>query len=309
MDPPRVMTMAPRHRAAATALPGGSSLEEQPGVRAPSTTITREYLEEKEARTVAARLRRERVGHNAARLLVLVALVGLWHMLAARYDATLLPGPLQTYAGLVRGWKLIWAAGLDTTTEIAFGCAIGMLAGLVLGSLIGQSKVVQGILHPYLILYQAIPKVGLAPMIVLLLGFGILPKLTLAAMTSVFPVLENTIIGVQRVEEDSLRLFQTLGASRMQIYFKLRLVSALPYILRSARAAIVLATVSVVVAEFVAGRIGLGALMMVGYAQLDTPLVFAALAALTLIALAYYFAVVVVEAVVLRCFNLSPPAH
>jgi NitT/TauT family transport system permease protein len=290
------MSVDPKHRAAAD---GG----------APPTTVTREYLEEKEARMVAARLKHERVGHNAARLLVLVALVGLWHILAARYDATLLPSPLQTYAGFVRGWKLIWAGALDTMTEIAIGFAIGMVAGLVLGSLIGQSKVVQGILHPYLILYQAIPKVGLAPIIVLLLGFGILPKLTLAAMTSVFPVLENTIIGVQRVEEDSLRLFQTLGASPLQIYFKLRLVSALPYILRGARVAIVLATVSAVVAEFVAGRIGLGALMMVGYAQVDTPLVFGVLAALTLIAVVYYFAVVLAETLVLRCFNLTPPAH
>jgi NitT/TauT family transport system permease protein len=273
------------------------------------TTVTREYLEEKEVRTVAARLRRERFGHNAARLLVLLALVVLWHVLAARYDVSLLPGPRQTWAALVRGWPLIWAGSLDTTTEIAIGFAIGMLAGMALGSLIGQSKVLQGVLHPYLILYQAIPKVGLAPMIVLLLGFGILPKVVLAAMTSVFPVLENTIVGVQRVEEDSLRLFQALGASPPQVFFKLRLVNALPYILRSARAAIVLATVSVVVAEFVAGRIGLGAVMMMANAQVDTPLVFAALAALTLIAVACYFAVVVAETLALSCFNLTPPAH
>ncbi len=301
--------MDARHRVAATAVLASPSPEALANGGEPRTTVTREYLEDKETRAVAARLRRERTGHNVARLLVLAALVGLWHVLASRHDVTLLPGPLQTYAGLVRGWKLIWAGSLDTMTEIALGFAIGVLAGLVLGSVIGQSKIVQGVLHPYLILYQAIPKIGLAPMIVLLLGFGILPKVTLAAMSALFPVLENTIIGVQRVEEDSLRLFRVLGAGPLQIYFKLRLVNALPYIMTGVRVAIVLATVSVVVAEFVAGRIGLGAVMMTGYAQLDTPMVFGALLVLTLIGLANYFAVFLFETLVLRWFNLAPPTN
>jgi NitT/TauT family transport system permease protein len=146
-------------------------------------------------------------------------------------------------------------------------------------------------------------------MIVLLLGFGILPKVTLAAMSAVFPVLENTILGVQRVDEDSLRLFRGLGATRVQTYLKLRLVNALPQIMTGVRVAVVLATVSVVVAEFVAGRIGLGAVMMVGYAQLDTALVFGALLVLTLVGLAYYFAAVLLETAVLHWFNLVPPAE
>jgi NitT/TauT family transport system permease protein len=178
---------------------------------------------------------------------------------------------------------------------------------VVLGSLIGQSPALQGVLHPFLVLYQAVPKTGLAPMIVLLMGFGILPKVALAAMSAVFPVLENTILGVQRVDEDGLRLFRALGARPLQTYFKLRLLSALPSIMTSLRAAVVLATVSVVVAEFVAGRIGLGAVMMTGYAQLDTPLVFAALMVLTLIGLACYFAVFVLETLVLRWLNLTTP--
>lgn len=175
--------------------------------------ITPEYLEEKETRAVAARVRHERVGHSVARLLVLAAFVGIWQGLSARYDVTLLPSPLQTYAGLTRGWNVISIGAADTVTEIAVGFAIGAASGLILGALIGQSKIVQGVLHPYLILYQAIPKSGLAPMIILLLGFGMMPKITLAAMSTVLPVLENTILGVQRVDEDSLRLFRGLGAN------------------------------------------------------------------------------------------------
>lgn len=276
-----------------------------PSVRA----ITREYLEDKEIRAVAARIRRERIGHNLARLLVLGAFVGIWQGLAALHDVTLLPGPLDTYAGLTRAWNIISSGAVETMVEIALGFAIGGASGIILGSLIGQSAVVQGILHPYLILYQAIPKTGLAPMMVLILGFGLMPKVALAAMTSVFPVLENTIIGVQRVDEDSLRLFRGLGASPLRVFFKLRLISALPYIMTGIRVGVVLATVSVVVAEFVAGRVGLGAVMMVGYAQLDTPLVFGALFVLSLVGLAYYFAALLLEAAVLGWFNLAHPTE
>lgn len=271
------------------------------------SVVTASSLAQREAQDRSARAVRERIGHNAVRVLVLAAFVGLWHAAASQWDASLLPGPAATYDGLMRGWRLIWPAALDTTVEIALGFAIGVAAGVVLGSLIGLSPVLQGVLHPFLVLYQAVPKTGLAPMIVLLLGFGILPKVALAAMSSVFPVLENTILGVQRVDEDGLRLFRALGARPLQTYFKLRLLSALPSIMTSLRAAVVLATVSVVVAEFVAGRIGLGAVMMTGYAQLDTPLVFAALMVLTLIGLTGYFVVFVLETLVLRWLNLTTP--
>ncbi len=270
--------------------------------------ITRRELEEREIRAVRARRRRDLIAHNAARVLVLLAVLLSWHLVAARFDSNLLPGPLQTYAGLVLGWKLISAGAINTLVEISLGFGLGVIGGLLLGSIIGVSKTMQGVLHPFLVLYQAVPKTGLAPMIVLILGFGILPKVVLAAMTAVFPVLENTIIGVERVEDDSLRLFRSLGATPTQIYFKLRLVNALPSIMTGLRGAIVLATVSVVVTEFVAGRIGLGAVMMTGYAQLDTPLVFGALLALTAIGLACYFVVCLIEALVLRWFNLELPA-
>ena len=276
--------------------------------REATPAITRRELEEREIRAVRVRRRRELITHNAARVAVFIAVLVGWHLVAARYDSNLLPGPLQTYAGLVRGWKLISAGAVATLVEIGLGFGLGALGGLVLGSIIGLSKTMQGVLHPFLVLYQAIPKTGLAPMIVLILGFGIMPKVVLAAMTAVFPVLENTIIGVQRVEEDSLRLFRVLGASPAQTYFKLRLVNALPYIMTGLRGAIVLATVSVVVTEFVAGRVGLGAVMMTGYAQLDTPMVFGALVALTAIGLACYFTVCLIETLVLRWFNLELPA-
>ena len=272
-------------------------------------TITREDLIERETRAVTARVRRQHVNHNLARVLVLAAVIAAWQALSTRYDASLLPGPVQTYSGLLRGFGVIADGAIATTIEIALGFAAGAAAGIVLGSLIGVSRIAQAIFHPYLVLYQAIPKTGFAPMIVLLLGFEMLPKIVLAALSAIFPVLENTIIGVQRVDEDNLRLFRALGAGPLQTFFKLRLINALPHVMAGLRAGVVLATVAVVVGEFVAGRIGLGAVMMVGMAQLDTPLVFAALFVLTLVGLGYYFGAVLLEAAVLRWFNLRHQTH
>lgn len=270
--------------------------------------VNLDYLVDKESRAIAATVKRQRVGHALARLLVLVAVIGGWQALAARHDVALLPSPLQTYDGFVRGWSVIADGALATTGEIAIGFAIGAAVGVVLGAALGQSRIAQRICHPYLVLYQAIPKTGFAPMIVLLLGFGMMPKIALAAMSAVFPVLENTIVGVQRIDDDSLRLFQGLGASQLQVFFKLRLINALPSIMTGLRAGVVLATVAVVVAEFVAGRIGLGAVLMLGTAQLDTALVFATLLVLTLVGLAYYFAALLCEVAVLRWFNLAHPS-
>ena len=189
-----------------------------------------------------ARRRRDLIANNGARLFVLFVVLAGWHLVAARYDATLLPGPLQTYAGLVRGWALITAGALNSLLEMGLGFGLGVLTGLALGSIIGVSKTIQGVLHPFLVLYQAIPKTGLAPMIVLLLGFGILPKIALAAMTALFPVLE---------------------ASRK---------TASPSL------------------------------------QLDTPIVFGALLTLTVIGLACYFLVCLIEKLILRWFNLEASA-
>lgn len=269
--------------------------------------VTRERLHNAEVRTLATRVRRERIIHNLARLLVLFLVLGIWQALSQRYDVSLLPSPAETWEGFTRGRSIIFTASIDTATEIVLGFAIGAAAGVVLGALIGQFKIFEGIVHPYLILYQSIPKAGLAPMIVLIIGFGIMPKATLAAMSSFFPVLENTIIGIQRADADSVKLFRGLGANQWQTFLKLRLISALPSILTGLRVGVVLAVVSVVVAEFVAGRLGLGALMIVANAQLDSPLMFAALFALTLVGLMFYFTAALAEKLVLKWFNLTVP--
>ncbi len=270
--------------------------------------MTRERLVEQETRAAATAARRRHTARMLTRLLVLATLFAAWQAIASRYSSGLLPGPVEVYGGLVRGWRIIVDGAIATATEVAIGFAMAGTAGVVLGAVLGESRIVQRICHPYLVVYQALPKTGFAPMIVLLLGVGMMPKIALAAVSAIFPVVENTIIGIQRVDDDSLRLFRALGANRWQSFVKLRLVNALPSILTGLRAAVVLAVVSVVVAEFVAGRIGLGAVMMVGAAQLDAPLVFAALFVLTLVGLAYYFVARLLELIVLHWFNLAHPS-
>ena len=279
----------------------------QDAVRPPE--VTPEDLAALEAAKLSVKARRERILHNLARLAVFILFMGLWEMLSRIYNVNLVPSPAETWDALGRGWTLIRIKSIDTIISIAFGFGIGASSGIILGALIGQSRTLQGVLHPFLILYQSVPKVGLAPILLLLLGTGILPKAALAGMSSFFPMLENTIVGVERPDQDSLRLFRGLGASQWKIFYKLRLITALPYVLTGVRIGVVFATVSVVVAELVSGSIGLGATIRLANDQVDTPLVYAAILGITVIGLAYYSLAVAVEFILLRWFNLSTPSN
>lgn len=276
---------------------------------APPAEVTAEGLAAIEAAKLTAKARRERILHNLARVAVLILFIGVWELLSRRYNPTLLPSPLETWEGLERGWILIRGATVDTIIAIAYGFGVGAFFGISLGSLLGQSRTSEGVLHPFLVVYQSVPKVGLAPILLLLLGTGVMPKVALAAMSSFFPMLENTIVGVQRVDPDSLRLFRGLGAHPLKIFYKLRLITALPYVLTGIRIGVVFATVSVVVAELVAGRIGLGSVIVVAYAENDSPLVYAAILGITVVGLAYYSLAVVIDFLVLRWFNLQAPSN
>src|SRR5438552_3252714 len=145
----------------------------------------------------------------------------------------------------------------------------------------------------------------MAPLFVLWLGFGVWPKVTIAALISFFPLLENTIVGLRRVDPDALKLFASLGASPWQVFTKLRLPNGLPYILTGLRVGIVFATVGAVIAEFVTANRGLGALIMLAQGNFDTRLMFAVIIVLTLMGVILYEILQRLERWALRAYNLG----
>ena len=251
------------------------------------------------------RRRREALLLNGTRAAVLVAALLAWHLASLTTSPLILPGPVSVATQLVRSWGLIVTHLWVTLTEIVLGFLAGSAIGIVAGTLIAHSRRLDGVLRPYIATSQAVPKAALAPLFVLWLGFGLGPKITIAALISFFPLLENTIVGLRRVDPDALKLFASLGASSWQVFVKLRLPQGLPYILTGLKVGIVFATVGAVIAEFVTANKGLGAVIMQAQGNFDTRLMFAVIIVLTVMGVVLYEILQLAEHWALRTWNLG----
>ena len=242
----------------------------------------------KEMEMERAKRARRRIIYAIGRALILGAFIFSWWLTAKFYPPLLVASPAETWDGFMDGRDEIWKHAPTTLVEIVLGFAVGSVLGIGLGALVAQSRLAEVVLRPYIIVTQAVPKIALAPILIIFLGFGVGPKVAIAALICFFPLLENTITGLRRVDPDSYRLFESLGASKMQIFLKLRLYSALPLIFGGLRIAAVLATLGAIVAEFVAGNAGLGALLVISLGTFQTKLMYAVMVVLTLMAYTVY---------------------
>ena len=269
-----------------------------------------ELVEHFYARAVRAETeqrRRVRRTTRVGQVVVVLALLGAWWAAAAVYPPVLVPGPAATVQAFFDGRATLWENTPITIAEIVLGFLVGSLLGIGLGIAIAQSRWAEVILTPYLVVSQAVPKVALAPILIIVLGYGLASKVAVAALIAFFPLLENTIAGLRQVDPDGLRLLQSLGATRWQIFTKLRVFTALPLIFAGLRIAAVLATVGAIVGEFVAGNRGLGALLVTSMGTFSTSLLYATMGVLTVLACGIYLAARSGERRALARYNLAPP--
>lgn len=255
------------------------------------------------------RKRRTRATNLLGRSALLLAFFAGWWLLAAFYPPVLVASPGDTWRAFLGDSETIWENTPITLLEIVLGFLSGSALGIALGTLIAQSRWAEVIITPYLVVSQAVPKVALAPILILFLGYGIGSKVAVAALIAFFPLLENTILGLRRVDPDSLRLLRSLGATKLQVFLKLRLFSALPLVFAGLRIAAVLATLGTIVGEFVAGNKGLGALLVISMSTFSTPLMYATMVILTALAFAVYVLVEWFERQALRRYNLASPGN
>ena len=237
-------------------------------------------------------------GVRALTVAAFVAFLLAWWSFAKalRLSSLVLPTPLEVGIALVEGlrgplWVHIWV----TLQEIVLGFLLGSLLGVGLGTLIAHSELARRVLNPYLVASQAMPKLALAPIFVIWFGFGIAPKVVVAALICFFPLLENTITGLNATEETKLELFRMLTASKWQTFYKLRVPNALPIIFAGLRVAIVLAVVGAIVGEYVGANRGLGALIIATQGSFDTPVMFSVFVVLTAVGTLLYKGMEVLE--------------
>jgi len=236
--------------------------------------------------------------------LVLLGVLALWALLVAwqEYPPFILPSPTLVWR------KFLLMAATDalllhigvTLLEIVLGLLIGLSAAFALGYLLGKHRTLEHLASPYIVASQSIPIVAIAPLIVIWMGSGLASKVAVTALITFFPALIATIVGIRSVDPDLHDLMRSLRASRSQLFWKLELPAALPMIFGGLKLSATLAVVGAVVGEFMGANAGLGYLVNLGRGLLDTPMMFVAILLLVVIAQALHFAVVALEARLLR---------
>jgi NitT/TauT family transport system permease protein len=189
----------------------------------------------------------------------------------------ILPPPSDIVVALWRGLNEgllsrggYWLHAGVTLWEVLLGFFIGSGVGLLLGTIISQFRILEATLRVYIVAIQSLPKIALAPIIVLWFGFGLTSKVVIICLLTFFPLLVTSMAGFKAVDVERLELMRSLGANSWQIFWKVRLPSALPYIFAGLDMAAVFAVVGAVVGEFVGAQRGLGTLILSMNSQMDT---------------------------------------
>jgi putative hydroxymethylpyrimidine transport system permease protein len=231
----------------------------------------------------------------AAALVVLA--IALWELLCRALDVPtyLWPKPSVIARGFSEDVDLLATASWITVREVVYGFGIAIAAGLGIGIALHLSATLRRAIYPILIASQSVPTVVLAPVLVIVMGFSIWPKLAIIALFTFFPLVVNTVDGLGSVDREYIRMMLTLDASRWSIFRRVEFPAALPLIFSGARIGATYAAIGAVFGEWAGSSGGLGYQMQQAQGQLQTPLVFEAVLLVTLIAVVLFVLVSLAE--------------
>ena len=238
----------------------------------------------------AGRRRGQAAGRLATNCGVHLAVLVLWQALVDYFHvpAFVLPSPLRTLATLGSS-NYAWVSNSAVTAaEIFGGYALGIVVGVSLALVFSWWRIASLLLLPLFVTLNMIPKVALGPLFIVWFSYGIVPNMLIAFSICFFPILLTTARGVKEVEPDLLDLVRSLRGSRWQLFRKIQLPGALPYVFSGMRVGAILAVAGATVGEFIASERGLGYLMIQVQASLDTPAMLMAVILLTLIGVLLY---------------------
>lgn len=227
--------------------------------------------------------------------LLLVTLVGVWHVYTqvSGISPFILPSPGSVWTewiGLLHSPRA-WAHVYATVYATLVGFFWAIVVGVGLGVLIARIRWLEMTLNPFIVATQVIPKVALVPLFVVWFGFGITSKVIVAAVLAFFPILTNTVLGVKSIDEGHRDVMTSLNASRWQVFRRLELPSALPYILTGLEVGIVLAIIGAIVGEYLGGNQGLGHMLIARMNAFETDEMFAVLIHMSILGFIFYFSI------------------
>jgi NitT/TauT family transport system permease protein len=233
-------------------------------------------------------------------LLAHVALVALWHVAVVWGDVPgfVMPTPLATLQALFEPHYNWLQHTLVTAAEVFGGYGLAVVIGVGMAILFSWFSVLDRFLMPLIVTLNMIPKIAMAPLFIVWLSFGIVPNMVIAFTICFFPILLTTARGLAEVEPELLDLVRALRATRWQIFAKIQLPNALPYLFSGMKIAVVLAVAGAIVGEFIGSAQGLGYLMLSVQGVLDTAGMFMAVILVSLIGVALYGLVILLERLV-----------
>ncbi len=235
---------------------------------------------------------------RAWRPLLLVVACGLLWWLVTRFNLVagyLVPSPGHTFAVFADQPGYLWANTLTTLWETLAGFALAIVTGVLAAVVMVYSRTIEQTLYPLLLVAQVVPKIAIAPLFVVWLGFGMPPKIVVAVLMAFFPIVIAGMVGLRSVDPELLELVATMGASPLQTFRKIRFPSALPHLFAGLKVAATLAVTGAVVGEFVGANAGLGYLILQANGNLDTPMLFAGLIVMSLLGVVLFAGIDVVE--------------
>ncbi|MBR0752168.1 ABC transporter permease [Bradyrhizobium jicamae] len=250
------------------------------------------------ARSSRLRRRRRTVIFERAAAPVLGAILILIWELVARYSGIsefVLPQPSLILKRMIADCPLLLTHAAVTAIEVVGGFTLAVVVGVAIALTIFYSRLLEVALYPILIAFQTIPKIALAPLIVLYFGYGWGPKLFLSFFISFFAVMVATVVAFKSIDRGYADLARSMGASELQIFTKIRLPAALPAIFGSMKVALTLAVIGAVLGEYVASERGLGYIQLQANSNFDTTLNFAAVISIAVLGVGLYLLLLAAE--------------
>jgi NitT/TauT family transport system permease protein len=227
---------------------------------------------------------------TVAPILACLIVIGAWELLArlSQMPPYLLPAPSAVIVELFRERQLLAMHAWVTLAEAVLGLIAACIIGVALAVVIVLFRSLGDAIYPLIVISQVIPKVALAPLMIIYVGFGIQSKILMVFLLAFFPIVVNTIMGLRSISSDLLQLLATMKASRWQVMWRIRMPNAIPQMVEGTKIAVTLAVTGALVGEFASGNEGLGYLILASSANLNTLLSFAAILVLAVLGIVLF---------------------
>jgi NitT/TauT family transport system permease protein len=252
---------------------------------------------EDELEAEALGLRRHWIKEGIAPVITFAFLLIFWEFLAdyLRIPTWLLPAPSAIAVAFIDWRRELLGHSLVTLYETLVGFALSIALAVPLAIAVVYSPFLRKSIYPILLALQSVPKVAIAPLLALWIGFGALPKILVVFLVCFFPIIVATATGLGSVPGPVMDLIRSLSATQIQTFVKIRFPNAMPHIFVGLKIAITFAVIGAVIGEFVGSESGLGYLILTSSSQARTPVAFAALVILTVMSIVLYYVIEIIE--------------